>query len=81
MAWVDITARPRPEGWNREKGRGGERETRWSGPVTKQRVGKGKMAAAVCALCMPTLLGGEVRTTCFLALSLFPIWKFDIAFL
>jgi len=73
---------PAARGMEPREGSRGEREARWSGPVTKQRVGKGKMAAALCALCMPTLLGGEVRTTCFfLSLSLFPIWKFDITFL
>lgn len=30
MGWVDIAARPRPEGWNREKGRGGRKED-WDG--------------------------------------------------
>lgn len=58
-------------------GRRGVAAVRSSGPVTKQRVGKGKMAAALCALCMPTLSGGEVRTTCFFICLYSPIWNFD----
>lgn len=33
MGWVDIAARPRPEGWNREKGRGEKGGLGWEGAV------------------------------------------------
>ena len=83
MGWVDITARPRPEGCNREKGRGEKGRRGEAGPLPSNVWG-GEDGSCLCALCMPTLLGGEVRTTCFffvLSRSLFPVWNFDIAYL